>query len=81
LAQALNKGQLAGAALDVVSIEPIQEDNPLLTAKNVFITPHIAWATKEARQRLMRAVTENIQAFLEGTPINLVNLSYLKKDK
>jgi glycerate dehydrogenase len=81
LAQALNKGQLAGAALDVVSIEPIQEDNPLLTAKNVFITPHIAWATKEARQRLMRAVTENIQAFLEGAPINLVNLSYLKRDK
>jgi glycerate dehydrogenase len=81
LAQALNNGQLAGAALDVVSIEPIQEDNPLLTAKNVLITPHVAWATKEARQRLMRTVTENIRAFLEDAPINLVNLPYLKKDK
>lgn len=78
LAQALNEGRLAGAALDVVSIEPIRADNPLLTAKNIFITPHIAWATKEARQRMMKTVIADIQTFLEDAPINVVNLSYLK---
>lgn len=78
LAQALNEGRLAGAALDVVSVEPIRENNPLLTAKNIFITPHIAWATKEARKRMMKTVAEDIRAFLAGTPINLVNASYLK---
>ena len=78
LAQALNEGRLAGAALDVVSIEPIREDNPLLMAKNIFITPHIAWATKEARKRIIKTVAEDIRAFLDGTPINLVNPSYLK---
>lgn len=77
LARALNEGRLAGAALDVVSIEPIRQDNPLLTAKNILITPHIAWATREARKRLMNTVAENIRAFLAGTPINVVNASYL----
>src|SRR3989338_11293542 len=73
LADALNGGRIAGAAVDVVSFEPIKPDNPLLTAKNCIITPHIAWASLEARKRLMRATAENIRAFLAGTPINVVN--------
>ncbi len=78
LAEALNDGRLGGAALDVVSLEPIQPDNPLLKAKNVFITPHIAWATLEARRRLLQETAGNIRAFLEGAPINVVNSNYLK---
>jgi glycerate dehydrogenase len=78
LAEALNNGNLGGAALDVVSLEPIQQENPLLKAKNVFITPHIAWATLEARQRLLQRTAENIRAFLDGTPINVVNTAHLK---
>lgn len=73
LADALNRGKVAGAAVDVVSAEPIRGDNPLLTAKNCIITPHIAWASKESRQRLMDCAVENLRAFLDGTPIHVVN--------
>jgi len=73
LAAALEAGTLAGAACDVVSAEPIKDDNPLLSAPNMILTPHIAWATLSARQRLMKTTAENIGAFLEGSPINVVN--------
>lgn len=80
LAEALNVERIAGAAIDVVSIEPIQPDNPLLAARNCLITPHVAWATLSARQRLMEATVENISAFLSGCPVNVVNGSYIKGD-
>ena len=73
LADALNSGKVRAAAVDVVSSEPIQGDNPLLTAKNCIITPHIAWAPREARQRIMNTTAENIAAFIAGAPINVVN--------
>ena len=73
LADALNGGQLAGAALDVFSAEPARPDNPLLRARNCLSTPHIAWATLEARRRLMAVTAENIAAFIDGKPINVVN--------
>ncbi len=73
LANALNEGVIAGAAADVVSTEPIAKDNPLLSAKNFVVTPHIAWATYEARKRLMDTTAKNIQAFIAGAPINVVN--------
>lgn len=73
LADALNEGRLAGAALDVLSSEPPPAGNPLLAAKNCIITPHLAWATKEARARLMRIATDNLEAFLKGQPQNVVN--------
>ncbi len=73
LADALNSGKLACAALDVVSTEPISGDNPLLTAKNCILTPHISWAAKESRQRIMDATVRNVKAFLAGCPVNVVN--------
>jgi glycerate dehydrogenase len=72
LAEALNAGHLAGAGLDVLSAEPPPLSNPLLTAKNCLITPHIAWASKEARGRLIDVATVNVAAFLSGTPQNRV---------
>ena len=73
VADALNSGKLAAAGLDVVYTEPIRPDNPLLTAKNCIITPHISWAPKESRQRIMDVTAENIRAFLAGNPQNVVN--------
>lgn len=73
LAEALNKGRLAGAAVDVVSHEPIRPDNPLLAARNCLITPHIAWATLEARRRLLDATVSNLASFLNDRPTNVVN--------
>jgi glycerate dehydrogenase len=72
LANALNDGRIAGAGLDVLSVEPPPASNPLLTAKNCLITPHIAWASRAARQRLIAATSENIQGFLDGSPQNVV---------
>ena len=74
LRDALVSGKLAGAAVDVVSAEPMKADNPLLGAPNCIITPHIAWAPKESRQRLLDCVVENIRSFLNGSPQNVVNL-------
>lgn len=73
LADALNSGKVYAAGLDVVSTEPIREDNPLLTAKNCIITPHISWAPRESRQRIMDTAAQNIKAYLDGAPINVVN--------
>lgn len=73
LADALNSGKVYAAGLDVVSTEPICGDNPLLTAKNCIITPHISWAPKESRRRLMDIAVENCAAFLRGKPVNVVN--------
>lgn len=73
VAQALNSGKMGAAALDVVYTEPIRADNPLLKAKNCIITPHISWAPKEARQRIMACTADNIKAYLDGTPVNVVN--------
>ena len=74
LAEALNQGQIAGAGLDVLSVEPPPADHPLLSARNCYITPHQAWATKAARQRLLQTAADNIRAFLAGQPQNVVNM-------
>ena len=73
LAQALNSGKVYAAGLDVVSQEPIRADNPLLTARNCFLTPHIAWASRECRQRIMEVTEGNIRSFLQGNVQNRVN--------
>jgi glycerate dehydrogenase len=74
LAEALKSGTIGGAALDVLSREPVSQDNPLLTAPNILITPHIAWATLEARSRLLKITVQNAEAFISGHPINVVNI-------
>ena len=73
VADALNSGKIYAAGLDVVSTEPIKNDNPLLTAKNCIITPHISWAPKESRQRIMDCTVSNVAAFQAGNPVNVVN--------
>jgi glycerate dehydrogenase len=73
LAAALNAGRIAGAGLDVLSAEPPPVGNPLLQAANCCITPHIAWATRAARQRLMTTAVENLRAYLTGAPQNVVS--------
>ena len=72
LADALNRGQIFAAGIDVLSQEPPRADNPLLTAKNCYITPHIAWASISARQRLMHIMLDNLRAYLSGKPVNKV---------
>ena len=73
VAEALNQGRIAAFGADVVSVEPIEASNPLLNAKNCFLTPHIAWATKEARQRLIDICVDNVKAFVQDNPQNVVN--------
>ena len=74
LVEALQSGKLRYAAVDVVSQEPMREDNPLLKTRKCIITPHIAWAPVESRQRLMDCVEENIRCYLKGQPQNVVNM-------
>ena len=78
LAEALNTGRLAGAGMDVLSQEPPAPEHPLLSAKNCIITPHVAWSSREARQRLIGIVAENLRCFLAGVPQNVVKQ---KRDK
>ena len=73
LRDALNSGKVAGAGVDVASVEPVHPDNPLLQAKNLWMTPHIAWAPRETRPRLMDILVSNINAFLDGHPVNEVH--------
>jgi len=77
LSEALRSGQLAGAALDVLSSEPPSSENPLLTAPNCVITPHVAWSSLPARQRLLRTSVDNVRALLAGSPIHVVNPAYI----
>ena len=70
---ALNSGKVRAAGLDVVSEEPIRSGNPLLKAKNCIITPHISWASRESRQRIMDCTVKNVKAYLDGEPVNVVN--------
>ena len=73
LADALHTGKVAGAGLDVLTVEPARPDNPLMKEPNCLITPHIAWAPKESRQRLMDIAVDNLKAWLAGSPQNVVN--------
>lgn len=73
LADALNNGEIAGACIDALTYEPMREDCPLRNAKNCTITPHVAWAPKETRERLLEKVAENLKCFIDGKPINVVN--------
>ena len=73
LADALNQGVIAGAAVDVLGAEPPAETNPLLSARNCLVTPHIAWATREARARLMDLAVSNISEWISGNPRNVIN--------
>lgn len=73
LANALNEGRIAAAGLDVLSQEPPEVNNPLFRAKNIYLTPHISWATVEARQRLIEIAVSNLEAFISGAPVNVVN--------
>lgn len=73
LRDAVDAGKVGGAAVDVVSKEPIEIDNPLLGCGRIIITPHIAWAPAESRKRLLTAAAENLRSFLDGTPKNVVN--------
>ena len=73
LAKALNEGRIAGACADTVSVEPMKADNPLLNAKNCYITPHIAWTAVETKIRLVKIASDNLRAFIEGKPQNIVN--------
>jgi glycerate dehydrogenase len=73
LADALNSGRIAGAAVDVLSVEPPPATNPLLAARNCLITPHLAWGTSAARRRLLAIAVENVRSFLAGAPVNVVN--------
>ena len=73
LAAALNGGRLAGAGLDVLGTEPPRNGSPLCAAKNCYITPHIAWATRSARERLLRTAVKNVESFMNGFPVNVVN--------
>ncbi|MGH9662662.1 MAG: NAD(P)-dependent oxidoreductase, partial [Bryobacteraceae bacterium] len=73
LADALNAGRIAGAGVDVLSVEPPADSNPLLRARNCIVTPHIAWATREARSRLMETAAGNVEAFLAGRAVNVVS--------
>lgn len=73
LADALNSGKVYAAGLDVVGEEPIRGDNPLLRAKNCIITPHISWASRESRQRILDCTVKNVKAFQAGAPIHVVN--------
>lgn len=79
LAEALMNGKIYAAGVDVVSREPMEEDNPLLSIENCFITPHIAWASKESRQRLMDTAVDNLRAFVAGAPIHMVNAPYMNQ--
>ena len=73
LAESLNNDVIAGAGLDVLEVEPPREGNPLLKAKNCYLTPHLGWASREARIRLVKMVADNLAAFQAGNPINVVN--------
>ena len=73
LVQALDSGRIYAAGLDVLTVEPPVADNPLLHAHNCYVTPHIGWTTVEARRRLMDVALENVKAFLDGKPVNVVN--------
>ena len=74
LCEALNEGWIAGAGIDVLDEEPMRKNHPYLRAKNCYITPHVAWACAEARERLVRLVAENLKGFRDGSIINCVNM-------